>query len=117
MTAICEGALGNFDNLIEYKDEICSLLRRPGQKVSEMAFAHPANTDVSNFLLQQTQILTLLESRVHKFPSDYIESSVDVYWKYLCYEMLYLWGVFSSIKSAQLADVIEGKLRICMNRR
>lgn len=33
MTAICEGALHNFDNLIEYKEEICRLLRRPGQKV------------------------------------------------------------------------------------
>lgn len=33
MTAICEGALNNFDNLLEYKEEILGLLRRPGQKV------------------------------------------------------------------------------------
>lgn len=33
MTAICEGAIGNYENLLEHRDEICALLRRPGQKV------------------------------------------------------------------------------------
>lgn len=33
MTAICQGAVGNFDNLIDYREEISALLRRPTQKV------------------------------------------------------------------------------------
>lgn len=33
MTAICQGAVGSFDNLTEHRDEISTLLRRPTQKV------------------------------------------------------------------------------------
>lgn len=59
--------------------------------------------------LQQSHILTLLQNRVHKFPSGHNDLGIDLYWKYLCYEMLFLWSVLSNVQPDKLTIIVKGK--------
>lgn len=51
--------------------------------------------------------MTLLQNRVHKLPFNHNDVGIDLYWKYLCYEMLFLWSVLSNVEPDNLAVIIE----------
>lgn len=101
MTAICQGAAGCYNQLESFGREIGAML------------AHSKQRDM--------HIGAFVQHRLHLF-RDREQSSVPVdgvtaqtpsnifYWKYLVYEVLFLWSAMSSSSVAELTAIIAGNV-------
>lgn len=59
--------------------------------------------------LQDTQIIKFLHHRVKVFPNDDMDHKNPFYWKYLVYEVLYLWNALGNVNYDQLDQIIDGE--------
>ncbi|XP_037031278.1 tetratricopeptide repeat protein 39C-like isoform X2 [Bradysia coprophila] len=87
LTAVCQGAHGNYVNLISFRTEIYQLTRSSARK--------------------DTQIIKFLHNRIKVFPSDDKDHHNPFYWKYLVYEVLYLWNALGNVSYDQLEQVVD----------
>lgn len=92
MTAICQGAAGNYAQLPDYRAEMTRLLARSKQKDSHIG--------------------TFVQHRVPLFPSrdDVANRSPNqFFWKYLVYEVLFLWSALCNASTVELTCIVAGK--------
>ncbi|XP_049278684.1 tetratricopeptide repeat protein 39C-like [Anopheles funestus] len=90
LTAICEGSFGQFSNLVKWRTEILELINRSPQKESQ----------IERYIFRRSLKLPRAESGEQpKYRS-------TLYWKYLVFEMLFLWNTLSSCNEEQLESMI-----------
>ncbi|KFB43566.1 AGAP001215-PB-like protein [Anopheles sinensis] len=90
LTAICEGAFGNFSNLVRWRADILELINRSSQKDSQ----------IEKYIFRRCLKLPRAESGE---PPKYNSS---LYWKYLVFEMLFLWNALSTCNVEQLESMV-----------
>ncbi|XP_052891685.1 tetratricopeptide repeat protein 39C-like [Anopheles moucheti] len=90
LTAICEGSFGQFSNLVKWRTEILELINRSPQKDSQ----------IERYIFRRSLKLPRAESGEQpKYRS-------SLYWKYLVFEMLFLWNTLSSCNEEQLESMV-----------
>ncbi|XP_053658534.1 tetratricopeptide repeat protein 39C-like [Anopheles marshallii] len=90
LTAICEGSFGQFSNLVKWRTEILELINRSPQKDSQ----------IERYIFRRSLKLPRAESGEQpKYRS-------SLYWKYLVFEMLFLWNTLSSCSEEQLESMV-----------
>lgn len=87
LTTICNGAFGNFENLLRLRQEILNIISKSNQK--------------------EAQLEKYIHRRTEKLPSSERESKISLYWKFLIYEMLYMWNAIASCGINELNIIIE----------
>ncbi|XP_040155914.1 tetratricopeptide repeat protein 39C-like isoform X1 [Anopheles arabiensis] len=90
LTAICEGSFGQFSNLVKWREEILELINRSPQKDSQ----------IERYIFRRCLKLPRAES------GEQPKYSSSLYWKYLVFEMLFLWNALSSCNEEQLASMV-----------
>uniref|UniRef100_A0A182UCC8 Tetratricopeptide repeat protein 39C n=1 Tax=Anopheles melas TaxID=34690 RepID=A0A182UCC8_9DIPT len=90
LTAICEGSFGQFSNLVKWRAEILELINRSPQKDSQ----------IERYIFRRCLKLPRAES------GEQPKYSSSLYWKYLVFEMLFLWNALSSCNEEQLASMV-----------
>uniref|UniRef100_A0AAG5D4L0 Tetratricopeptide repeat protein 39C n=1 Tax=Anopheles atroparvus TaxID=41427 RepID=A0AAG5D4L0_ANOAO len=90
LTAICEGSFGNFSNLVRWRADILELINRSSQKDSQ----------IEKYIFRRCLKLPRVESGQ---PPKYNSS---LYWKYLVFEMLFLWNALSTCNVEQLESMV-----------
>lgn len=106
MTAICHGAAGRYSQLESFGSEIGTLLERSKQR----------DTHIGAFVQHRLQ---LLQPQQRSIVSDVAVAATAAasrtqtnifYWKYLVYEVLFLWSAMSSASVAELTAIVAGRL-------
>ena len=89
MAAICEGSHGRFDDLPKTKTDIEDFVNRSSQKESQ----------IEKYILRRTR----------KFPVDTNETGKfeTIYWKYLVYEMLFMWNAMTSCSVESIKEIVQ----------
>uniref|UniRef100_A0A182YHW8 Tetratricopeptide repeat protein 39C n=1 Tax=Anopheles stephensi TaxID=30069 RepID=A0A182YHW8_ANOST len=94
LTAICEGSFGQFANLVKWRSEILELVNRSPQKVSAQ------DSQIERYIFRRSLKLPRAEGGEQpKYRS-------SLYWKYLVFEMLFLWNTLSSCNEEQLESMV-----------
>ncbi|XP_053679653.1 tetratricopeptide repeat protein 39C-like [Anopheles nili] len=90
LTAICEGSYGQFSNLVKWRADILELINRSPQKDSQ----------IERYIFRRCLKLPRAESgNLPKYSS-------SLYWKYLVFEMLFLWNALGSCNVEQLESMV-----------
>uniref|UniRef100_A0A182K7E4 Tetratricopeptide repeat protein 39C n=1 Tax=Anopheles christyi TaxID=43041 RepID=A0A182K7E4_9DIPT len=90
LTAICEGSFGQFSNLVKWRAEILELINRSPQKDSQ----------IERYIFRRCLKLPRAEG------GEQPKYSSSLYWKYLVFEMLFLWNTLSSCNEEQLESMV-----------
>ncbi|XP_058059382.1 tetratricopeptide repeat protein 39C-like isoform X2 [Anopheles bellator] len=89
LTAICEGAFGQFSNLTRWRTDILEMIGRSAQKDSQ----------IERYIFRRClKLPRTLGGSQTKF-------STSLYWKYLVFEMLFLWNALTSCSVEQLESI------------
>uniref|UniRef100_A0A182PRV8 Tetratricopeptide repeat protein 39C n=1 Tax=Anopheles epiroticus TaxID=199890 RepID=A0A182PRV8_9DIPT len=90
LTAICEGAFGQYVNLAKWRAEILELINRSPQKDSQ----------IERYIFRRCLKLPRVEG------GEQPKYSSSLYWKYLVFEMLFVWNTLSSCNVEQLESMV-----------
>lgn len=96
MTAICQGAAGNYAQLADFRCDMTRLLANSKQKDSH----------ISTFVLHR---IKLFPSRVPNV-GDACRPQNQFFWKYLVYEVLFLWSALCNASKVELTCIVAGKI-------
>lgn len=115
MTAICQGSIGKFEHLLQFKGEIADLIGRSTQKVMRMkrffSLMHQCFNAESLYSLsfpssmQHTHIVAFVQNRLPMFTENILTDRMISL--YLVYEMMFLWNTYSNIRPNHLEIIIE----------
>ncbi|XP_050083214.1 tetratricopeptide repeat protein 39C-like [Anopheles aquasalis] len=89
LTAICEGAFGQYSNLVHWRADILEMINRSPQKDSQ----------IHKYIFRRCLKLPRAEGGSQP------RFSSSLYWKYLVFEMLFLWNALSSCSVEQLESI------------
>ncbi|XP_052866017.1 tetratricopeptide repeat protein 39C-like [Anopheles cruzii] len=89
LTAICEGAFGQFSNLTRWRTDILEMISRSPQKDSQ----------IERYIFRRCLKLPRAVS------GPQTKFSTSLYWKYLVFEMLFLWNALTSCSVEQLESI------------
>lgn len=89
LTTICQGAYGNYENLIKLRADIIGIISRSNQK----------DAQIEKFIGRRINKLPINENDTKKFN--------QLYWKHLTYEMLYMWNAIGSCQSDELDLIVS----------
>uniref|UniRef100_A0A182NQS6 Tetratricopeptide repeat protein 39C n=1 Tax=Anopheles dirus TaxID=7168 RepID=A0A182NQS6_9DIPT len=90
LTAICEGSFGQFSNLVKWRAEILELINRSPQKDSQ----------IERYIFRRCLKLPRTEG------GEQPKYTSSLYWKYLVFEMLFLWNTLGSCNVEQLESMV-----------
>lgn len=93
MTAICEAAAGGRAQLVAHGAELGALLARGCKQ---------RDTHIGGFVQNRLQLLP-------DASSSSASTTNAFYWKYLVYEVLFLWSALSSASLAELTTIVAGE--------
>lgn len=94
MTAICQGASGNYSRLADFRSEMQRLLSKSKQKDSH----------IGAFVLHRIQLFPNGDEAMSAKPQN------QYFWKYLVYEVLFLWSALCNASTVELTCIVAGKI-------
>lgn len=97
VTFILQGSNGIFNNLIKIRQRIINIMLRSKQK----------DAQIEKFIIRRLEKLPKTIEEITENQNECEKFFTKNYWKFLVYEMLYLWNALSSCNENALNEIID----------